>query len=391
MKKKKKQNKFIRFILKVLWIGLISTVGAGAWFALYALLWVILANKNEILLTLLTSGLLLAVFIYSYFKLRKSKKSLFRWSGKSLVLIAPLMVLSGLSLALMSSQQGQFSSIGGVSGNQGYVEGRTFKEATLLELTNNQRRSTSVQELKLNVLLSSSAEMKCKDMVKNDYWDHNSKEGKEPWQFIEEAGYKYDYAGENIAYGFTSENSTVNGWMDSEGHRKNILDGNFSEVGYGVCFSDNFIGQGKQLVVVQHLGSPVVTNDATIKNTSNFPGANYDTEPYVTPDYSTEPYIAPVCTEITIPYEIEYIDDPSMYIGETSGTGFGWDGYKRTCTTSSSGYKPADYTTLPYNEKVYRGTLARPPGSGSSQPSTPIIRNGTVPSCVPDGYGGYQC
>jgi hypothetical protein len=89
-------------------------------------------------------------------------------------------------------------------------------------------------------------------------------------------------------------------------------------------------------------------------------------QPYAQPSYSNPnnstnyesnymPYIAPVCTTTALPYSTSYQDVSYMDVGQTSFLG-GRDGYKTTCTESSTGYKPADLTIQPYNKVVYVGT-----------------------------------
>jgi hypothetical protein len=71
-------------------------------------------------------------------------------------------------------------------------------------------------------------------MAARDYWSHNTPDGQTPWSFITAAGYNYQTAGENLAYGFSTASDTVTGWMNSTEHRANILNGKFKELGVGV-------------------------------------------------------------------------------------------------------------------------------------------------------------
>lgn len=367
--KSKKKRSFKRLLLKVLWFGLIfglifilGLVVAGLLF------YVFIADTNKdvieassaiswVTFTGLVVVCLMIGFVYAF---RKSKKTLLRWSRKSVLVLIPFVIIGTLSSVLAVNQstknQVQLNAIEGVSGNQGYVEGLSFKPETLLEITNKQRSKPLV----LSQKLSNSAEAKCKDMVKNDYWDHNDKQGREPWYFMDQVDYSYEYAGENLAYGFRTESDTITGWMNSEGHRKNILDVNFTEVGFGTCVSGNYIGQGKQYIVVQHFGKPGVKPSAVQQGTHNTP----------TPTYTPKPYVASVCTKTVIPHETEYIEVDYLYVGETREYSSGWDGYKETCTADSTGYKPADYTSPPYNKKVYVGTKQKHTSSGSESQST---------------------
>lgn len=375
--KKNKPKKFRRFLLKLIWFGLICTIGIVAWFTLYALIWALnQPSDSEALPTIGTTLLLFTIFIVAYIKFRKSKRILLRWTSKSFVLLAPPMVLCGIgmfvALGLLSSPQNQFNTTDGLSGNQGYVEGLKFSNDKLLADTNEERTKNSKPALTLNEKLNQSALDKCKDMVSSNYWNHNDKEGREPWRFMTATGYAYGKAGENLAFGFSSESAVVNGWMNSQSHKDNLLDGAFTEVGFGTCLSDNFVNMGKQLIVVQHFAVPQTAQQQK------------QSSPSFTPQQ--KPYIASVCTKTTIPYTTEYVNDPNMYEGSTYEGGMGWDGYKETCTADSTGYKPADYTSPPYNKKIYVGTKPKPNYS-SSQPKdysrcNQFLGTGAYQACV---------
>jgi len=241
--------------------------------------------------------------------------------------------------------------------------------AGLLQSTNAQRATNARAALSNNSQLNQAAQAKAQDMVARDYWSHDTPDGKEPWVFIQNAGYKYAKAGENLAFGFNSESAVVNGWMNSQSHKDNLLDGVFTEVGFGTCLSDNFVNMGKQLIVVQHFAFPQT--------------AQQQSSPSFTPQQ--KPYVASVCTKTTIPYTTEYVNDPNMYEGSTYESGMGWDGYKETCTADSTGYKPADYTSPPYNKKIYVGTKPKP--NYSSQPKdysrcNQFLGTGAYQACV---------
>lgn len=133
-----------------------------------------------------------------------------------------------------------------------------MSRSALLESTNNRRVANGVGKLKLNDGLNAAALAKANDMKKRDYWSHNTPDGEEPWIFFEDAGYKYLKAGENLAYGFSTSDSTVTGWMNSPSHRDNMLDETFLEVGFGYVNSENFIDKGPETIVVAMYGRPQV-------------------------------------------------------------------------------------------------------------------------------------
>lgn len=124
--------------------------------------------------------------------------------------------------------------------------------------TNQQRAAGGLGTLAINAALSSAAQAKANDMVSRNYWSHNTPDGQEPWVFMDGAGYKYQKAGENLAYGFTNSDDTVAGWMNSASHKANMLDGDFTEVGFGFANSENFNNNGQQTVIVAMYGKPQV-------------------------------------------------------------------------------------------------------------------------------------
>jgi len=118
---------------------------------------------------------------------------------------------------------------------------------------NEERASLGLPELRLDPQLAKSSKGKCDDMVSQNYWGHTAPNGTEPWNFLRLAGIvKYQKAGENLAYGFSNAQDVVIGWMNSPTHKANIVDPAFTNEGFAVCESPNFIDKGYQLIVVQH-------------------------------------------------------------------------------------------------------------------------------------------
>jgi hypothetical protein len=105
-------------------------------------------------------------------------------------------------------------------------------------------------------------------MIKRDYWAHIAPDGKTPWAFINESGYKYRSAGENLAYGFDSSEQTVAGWMNSPSHRENMLKLDYKEVGFGIAYSNNYQGKGPETVVVAEYGDPLSPSEIPITNSA---------------------------------------------------------------------------------------------------------------------------
>jgi hypothetical protein len=131
--------------------------------------------------------------------------------------------------------------------------------ATLLADTNIQRSNDHETLLTSDSRLTEAAQRKASDMVSRDYWSHNTPDGRTPWSFITTAGYSYTRAGENLAYGFTSSEATIAGWMNSPEHRANILESHYSQVGFGVAEARDFNGSGPTMVVVALYAQPATT------------------------------------------------------------------------------------------------------------------------------------
>lgn len=137
----------------------------------------------------------------------------------------------------------------------------SFSSDQIIALTNAKRAQNGLGPLAANSQLAQAAASKSGDMYAQDYWAHNSPSGKTPWSFISAAGYRYLYAGENLARDFSDAQSVVEAWMASPSHRSNILDDNFREIGVAVASGD-FAGR-EVVLVVQMFGTPVSAIPAT--------------------------------------------------------------------------------------------------------------------------------
>jgi hypothetical protein len=131
----------------------------------------------------------------------------------------------------------------------------------LLSETNKQRQNNGIAALNYNPVLANAAEQKANDMFADDYWAHVAPDGKTPWDFIVGAGYSYSYAGENLAKDFSKSSSVVNAWMNSPTHKDNIVNPNYTEIGFAVV-NGNLNGEETTLVV-QMFGKPA--NSAVTK------------------------------------------------------------------------------------------------------------------------------
>ncbi|MEX0934961.1 MAG: CAP domain-containing protein [Candidatus Paceibacterota bacterium] len=143
-------------------------------------------------------------------------------------------------------------------------ENETFLSAVLpsvlVDLANADREKLGTKPLKKNSLLQNAAQMKADHMAEHGYFAHVSPNGTTPWYWIEEAGYGFITAGENLAVHFTDSSNVERAWMNSPTHRANILNHNFREVGIATARGEY---QGHETTfVVQMFGTPI--NDTPV-------------------------------------------------------------------------------------------------------------------------------
>ena len=113
-------------------------------------------------------------------------------------------------------------------------------EKKVVELVNAERAKYGLSALTLNAELSAVARAKSQDMKDKNYFSHTSPTYGSPFEMMKSFGIKYKTAGENIAYGYRTPEAVVNGWMNSEGHRANILNSSYKEIGVGYVASGNY-------------------------------------------------------------------------------------------------------------------------------------------------------
>lgn len=109
----------------------------------------------------------------------------------------------------------------------------TSFESEVVRLVNEIRRQNGLSPLKENWELSRVARYKSQDMLDRGYFAHNSPTYGTPFQMIHSFGLSFRTAGENIAKGYSTPQAVVNGWMNSSGHRANILNASYTQIGVG--------------------------------------------------------------------------------------------------------------------------------------------------------------
>ena len=103
----------------------------------------------------------------------------------------------------------------------------------VVDLTNQYRAQYGLQALSIDVDLAAAAQTHSENMANQDFFSHTGADGTRPWDRARDAGYESISVGENIAAGYTTPQAVVDGWMGSDGHRANILNSKFNEIGVG--------------------------------------------------------------------------------------------------------------------------------------------------------------
>ena len=167
-------------------------------------------------------------------------------------------------------------------------------------LTNQKRAEAGLTPLTYNQTLASAAYTKGRDMIDRDYWAHVSPDGTQPWKFFSDFGYRYRYAGENLARDFSNASSAVDAWMNSPTHRDNILNPKYKEIGIGVTEGD--LAGIDTTIVVQFFGATYV--DQTPQKVAEAPkekvAQTVPTESEVLQEITPEPIVIPTTTPIAI-------------------------------------------------------------------------------------------
>lgn len=116
------------------------------------------------------------------------------------------------------------------------LDGRQAEQTqaeAILKLVNQERAKVGVQPLTLSDKLTSIAYTKAKDMADKGYFSHQSPTYGSPFDMLKQFGVSYSYAGENIAAGQKTAEEVMNSWMNSSGHKANILNKNYTQLGVG--------------------------------------------------------------------------------------------------------------------------------------------------------------
>jgi uncharacterized protein YkwD len=123
--------------------------------------------------------------------------------------------------------------------------------ASVVAAMNEYRAEHHLLPLREDARLDAAAGDRMRDMEDQAYWAHESPDGRSPFTWLVPNGYAFHYAGENLATGFETTELLVEGWMESSGHRANILSPRFEDC--GIAIIDGLTmrrGAGKSIVVM---------------------------------------------------------------------------------------------------------------------------------------------
>lgn len=127
--------------------------------------------------------------------------------------------------------------------------------AGVIAETNKHRATEGLAPLTMNTQLNASAKVKLDDLFARQYFAHSAPTGEGPSDLMQGAGYEYITVAENLALGnYENDKVLVQAWMDSPGHRANIMNGNFEEI--GVAVGQGMYEGSRVWIAVQHFGRP---------------------------------------------------------------------------------------------------------------------------------------
>lgn len=139
----------------------------------------------------------------------------------------------GISGSGSVSESGSGAGSGSAGSAESIVSTVNSMEKQVASLTNSERNAAGLGNLTLDAQLSKLARLKAEDMAKNGYFSHTSPTYGSAFDMMKSYGVSYRTAGENIARGQKTAESVMNGWMNSSGHRANILGSGYTHIGVG--------------------------------------------------------------------------------------------------------------------------------------------------------------
>lgn len=173
-------------------------------------------------------------------------------------------IFSLLLLAVFTSVSAINQAPGRLGTILGYASNISVED--VIAQTNRERQAAGLKTVSNNSKLAVAAAAKAQDMFAKQYWAHVSPEGTQPWKFINDSGYSYQIAGENLARDFSVTNEMMAAWMSSPTHRANIMNDKYTEIGIAVV--NGTLEGSETTLVVQMFGSPRLVAAAPPKVTA---------------------------------------------------------------------------------------------------------------------------
>lgn len=188
----------------------------------------------------------------------------------------------GIYILLFVLLQITFSYIGiikpGILGISSNVD-----QKEIITLTNMERQKLGLKPLMENEALNKAAKLKGLNMFDENYWAHFAPSGKSPWDFILGAGYKFTFAGENLAKNFYQSDDAVLAWMKSKTHKENILNPKYDEI--GIALVEGVLNGQKTTLIVQMFGTTKDTSQLAHVNVAgkqfNVSKKDYESKPQI--------------------------------------------------------------------------------------------------------------
>src|SRR3989344_1270984 len=188
----------------------------------------------------------------------------------------------------------------------GYAANIQPSQAILL--ANEKRQEAGFSALNYSPVLEQAARSKGEHMLNYDYWSHVAPDGTDPWVFFIQAGYKYRYAGENLARDFSNPQSTIDAWMASPSHRENILSAKYQEIGVAVVEGD--LSGIETTIIVQLFGTKLKEAGSGVPIVQAKPQTSYSPTPTIKEALATPTPILPLALISPLPSTYEKLIKP---------------------------------------------------------------------------------
>lgn len=164
--------------------------------------------------------------------------------------------VAAISIAVFIFELGFIAQIAFVFPNTNFLA--SVLPGVLAALTNDARAANNVSPLTSDPLLDKAAQLAANDMAAKGYFAHVSPDGKTPWYWLNQVGYQYSYAGENLAVNFSDSQDLQTAWMNSPTHFANIVKPEYTRIGFGTATG---VYEGKDTTfVVEFFATPPAPN-----------------------------------------------------------------------------------------------------------------------------------